>query len=223
MQKRRRESEGGLALQKFKQTRRGRSKTWYQIPPKPKQNSHFLGGKENRRKTKRCEAEAIRNSKVATGDGIGERWNLFWGTHWASEWAEDAVVAGVARTGRAGPGRAGPGGRASERGGLIRVPESGTCLFSIRLFLFNPIFYLSSQIQKTWVKLTHLLFFYFFPLFFTFPFNHLTPLFPKCVFPSSFTKVKFLFISFKLDSHQGIELIIFCSILSFLSLGVKLI
>jgi hypothetical protein len=37
----------------------------------------FGGEKENRRKIKRYEAEAIRKSKVATGDGIGERWNLF--------------------------------------------------------------------------------------------------------------------------------------------------
>jgi hypothetical protein len=67
--------------------------------------------------------------------------------------AEDAVVAGVAgRAGRADGAGERVGGGGGERGGLIREPDYGTCLISIRLFLFYPIFYLSSQIQKTWVK-----------------------------------------------------------------------
>lgn len=127
MQKRRRGNEGGLTLQKFKQTRRGRSKTWYQIPPKPKQNSHFLGGKENRRKTKRCEAEAIRNFKVATGDGIGERWNLFWGTHWASERSERRTPSS-----RASPD--GPGGRAGGRGGRAGRPYPRARVWHVSVF-----------------------------------------------------------------------------------------
>ncbi len=69
-------------------------------------------------------------------------------TERASEASGGRRRRGRRRTGRA-DGRADGAG---ERGGLIREPEYGTCLFSIRLFLFYPIFYLSSQIQKTRVK-----------------------------------------------------------------------